>query len=120
VRYRRDGVTFEREVFASYPDKAIIVRLRRDRENALKFRVDLDAPHPTAHLVTSGNQELALQGKLPGIALRRTLDWVEGIGDQWKYPEIWTEEGHRSAKQILYAEEVAGPGMSFEARVRIV
>jgi len=27
--------------------------------------------------------------KAAGIALHRTLEWVEGIGDQWKYPEFF-------------------------------
>lgn len=31
TRYKVDGVTFQREVFASFPDKVVVVRLTADR-----------------------------------------------------------------------------------------
>ena len=35
VRYKLDGVTYRREVFCSFPDQALVVRLEADRpENA--------------------------------------------------------------------------------------
>ncbi len=44
VRYVQDGIRFEREAFISYPDRAMVVRLRADRKGALKFKARLDRP----------------------------------------------------------------------------
>ncbi len=120
VRYRRDGVAFEREFFASHPDDAVIIRLHADRAGALNFRVGLESLHPNLKTAASGPAEVAFSGQLPGIALRRTLEFVENKGDQWKYPEIWNADGSRKpfAKQVLYGSEVDNRGMRFEVRVR--
>ncbi len=73
-------------------------------------------------MTSSGNKEVVVTGQLPGIALRRTLEWVEGLGEQWKYPEIWNKDGSRKpfAKQFLYGDEVANRGMRFEVRIRVL
>ena len=44
VKYLQEGINFERDVFISYPDRAMVVRIRADRKGALKFRVRLDRP----------------------------------------------------------------------------
>ena len=44
VKYLQDGIRFEREVFISYPDRAMVVRIRADRKGALKFKARLDRP----------------------------------------------------------------------------
>jgi len=44
VSYRRDGVRFRREIFASYPDRALVVRLTSDRKGALGFKASLTRP----------------------------------------------------------------------------
>jgi alpha-L-fucosidase 2 len=122
--YKRDGVLYTRETFASFPDNVIIVRMRADQPSSLDLVATLDSQHPTAAMHRSSAKEIVLRGKLPGIALRRTLDWVEGIGDQWKYPEIWGQDRNWSRKpgagQILYDEAVDNRGMLFEARLRVV
>jgi len=117
VRYQHDGAVYEREIFASYPDQVIVLRLTADR-GALNFRIRLVSPHPTAR-ATAQRNELALTGQLPGLAVRRTLEWIEQRGDQWKYPELWDRDGKRRphAKQLLYGDEIQGLGMRFEARV---
>ncbi len=122
MHYRRGGVGFEREVFASFPDDAIIVRLHSDKPGALTFRVTLDSPHPTAKLARSADNEVVMAGQLPGFALRRTLAYVEQHGEQWKYPEVWNKDGSRKpfASDILYGANVGNRGMRFEARVRVL
>ena len=120
VRYRRGGAAFEREVFASRPDDVIVVRLSADRR--FDFHLSAESVHPTARMAAEGSDQIVLRGQLPGIALRRTLEFVEQKGDQWKYPEIWNRDGSRKpfAKQVLYGNEVDGRGMRFEMRVRVV
>jgi alpha-L-fucosidase 2 len=86
VGYEVDGVKFTREMFASHPDEAIVVRFAADKPGALDFHVRLTSPHPVT--VRAGNAQLIMEGQLPGLVLRRTLEWVEKKGDTWKYPEL--------------------------------
>ena len=115
VRYEADGVKFKREIFASRPDEVIVVLLSADKPGRLDFRVRLTSPHPVE--VYASGEQLTMHGQLPGLALRRALDWVEKKGDTWKYPELWDASGKRrpGAGQVLYN----GHGLSFDARLRV-
>ncbi|MNW37727.1 hypothetical protein D3C74_147790 [compost metagenome] len=44
VSYTIGGVQYTREIFASYPDQVIIVRLSASKEGSLSFRARLDSP----------------------------------------------------------------------------
>ncbi|WP_019908568.1 glycoside hydrolase family 95 protein [Paenibacillus sp. HW567] len=44
VTYTIGGVRYTREIFASYPDQAVIVRLSASKEGGLSFRATLDSP----------------------------------------------------------------------------
>jgi alpha-L-fucosidase 2 len=48
TRYDVAGVTFTREVFASYPDNVIAIHLTASRPGQLTFTVALDSPHKTS------------------------------------------------------------------------
>ena len=149
IRYEAGGVKFTREMFASHPDEAIVVRFSADQPGRLNFRIRLTSPHPVevradaAQLTTGAKTSVAfrsakergfrgakgdnptvidspvltMHGRLPGLALRRTLDWVEKKGDTWKYPELWDKNGNRlpGASTVLYD----GRGLSFDARLRV-
>ncbi len=67
VRYRVGDAHFTREVFASEPHQAIVMRLTCDQPGQLTFRVLLDSPHhATAEAIADG---LALRGQCPGHVL---------------------------------------------------
>jgi len=122
VSYEAGGVKFTRELFASHPDEAIVIRLTADKPGALGFRIRLESPHPTA--ATKADAEaagLAMHGQLPGLVLRRTLEWVEQKKDTWKYPELWDSQGNRlpQAKPVLYGDEIKGRGEFFDARLKV-
>jgi len=118
VRYRRGAAVFEREVFTSHPDDVLALRLRT---NGDRFRLALESQHPNIRAMPQGESEIAFTGQLPGIALRRTLEFVEQKGDQWKYPEIWNRDGSRKfQKTVLYGDEVDNRGARFEVRVRVL
>ncbi|HEV7381853.1 MAG TPA: glycoside hydrolase family 95 protein, partial [Dyadobacter sp.] len=68
VRYQRGGATYTREVFASYPAKAIYVHLKSDKKAGLDFGVRLDALHDEKSVDVKGN-ELTLQVKVQDGAL---------------------------------------------------
>jgi alpha-L-fucosidase 2 len=63
VTYEVDGVKFEREIFASAPDQALVVRLRASKRGALNFRAGLTRPE-LAETLAVGNDQLLLRGQL--------------------------------------------------------
>jgi len=119
VRYRRGEAVFEREAFTSHPDDVLALRLRASGNGALNFRAALESVHPNIRTAPAGDREIVFEGQLPGIALRRTLEFVEQKGDPWKYPEIWNQDGSRKfQKTVLYGSEVDNRGIRFEVRLR--
>lgn len=63
IRYRQNGVRYTREVFASYPDQAIVIRLTADKKNSLHFSASLNSR--INHTVYSENDQLILSGTAP-------------------------------------------------------
>ncbi|MBI3278243.1 MAG: glycoside hydrolase family 95 protein [Acidobacteria bacterium] len=122
VSYNHKGVTFTREYFASFPDQVIVLRLSASKPGALNFRAALSSVHPMARTRLEGRDTLVLTGQAPGFALRRTFEWVEQRGEQWKYPEIWDKNGKRrpKARTVQYGDEIGGLGMFFDARLRAI
>lgn len=119
VRFRRDGVTYTREMFISALDQVVVVHLHADRPGALAFKASLGSVHPTAKTTVTDNGELVLHGQLPGYVTRRTLRAIERMGDQWKYPEDFNPDGSRkpTANDVLYGEAIGNKGMFFEGRL---
>ena len=121
VSYTLNNVNFTREVFASFPDQLIIVRISADKKSAISLKVNTESVHPTCITEIPSNNLLVFKGQAPGFVSRRTLEHIESKNDQHKYPEIYNMDGTRkpNAKQVLYGEEVDGKGMFFEARLEI-
>jgi alpha-L-fucosidase 2 len=44
ISYRQDGVRFKREVFSSYPDRALLVRLTANKKGRLGFKASMSRP----------------------------------------------------------------------------
>ncbi|HNW60352.1 MAG TPA: glycoside hydrolase family 95 protein [bacterium] len=63
VRFRRGGVTFQRELFISAPDQVLVLRLTASRKKALHFTIALDRPERFA-TATAGSRELEMTGQL--------------------------------------------------------
>lgn len=61
TRYQVDGVNFQREVFASFPDRVIIVRFTADKPGELNFKVSYDSPLQST--VRKQGKKLVLSGK---------------------------------------------------------
>jgi alpha-L-fucosidase 2 len=60
ITYTQDGVRFTREVFASEPDRVVVVRLTADRKGAISFRASMDRPADFA-VRTRGQNTLVLR-----------------------------------------------------------
>ncbi|MGJ8692934.1 MAG: glycoside hydrolase family 95 protein [Thalassotalea sp.] len=63
--YQIDGVTYTREVIASYPDKVIAVRISADKNSSITLTAALNSPHENSKIVAENNNQLALSGQLP-------------------------------------------------------
>ncbi|HPD14797.1 MAG TPA: glycoside hydrolase family 95 protein [Planctomycetota bacterium] len=63
TRYKVGGVMFQREVFASFPDQAIVVRITADRPGQVSFTASLSSPHPGAATKAEGGL-LVLTGQV--------------------------------------------------------
>lgn len=61
TRYQVDGVNFQREVFASFPDRVIIVRFTADKPGGVNFKVSYDSPLQST--VRKQGKKLVLRGK---------------------------------------------------------
>lgn len=61
TRYQVDRVNFQREVFASFPDRVIIVRFTTDKPGELNFKVSYDSPLQST--VRKQGKKLVLRGK---------------------------------------------------------
>lgn len=127
TRFVIDGVVFEREVFASHPAQAMVIRLRRRVENAAtadktgEYRIRFESPHPISVLDSAGGQ-LVVKGRVPGLVVRRTLEQIERWGDQWKYPELFGPSGERKpdAAQVLYGDEPVRQGSEFAVSAAVI
>lgn len=97
VSYEVDGVRFDRSLFSSHPDQAIVIHIAASKKGALDFSVWLDAVHETKTVSASAaGQQLEVQmsnGVLSGIAKIK----VESDG------ELMEKEGKLSIKNASQA-----------------
>ncbi len=64
VTYTVGQVSYTREIFASYPDRVIVVRLSADTPEALNFKATLTSPHSGSEQFTVASDVLGLKGRV--------------------------------------------------------
>ena len=117
TRYCVNGVQVEREVFASYPARAIFVRLKAAKP-ILNFTVSLSSPHPYETLYKMTDKSLTMRGQAPAHVQRRTLSKIREAGTERLHPEYFDHKGRvLHTSQVLYADSLDGKGMPFEAQL---
>lgn len=62
VSYDQDGVNFKREIFVSYPDRAIVIHLSANKKGALNFKAALNRPE--RFVTQSEENNLLMSGTL--------------------------------------------------------
>jgi alpha-L-fucosidase 2 len=105
VSYRQDGVRFTREVFASFPDQVIVVRLTADRPGALSFAATLDRSQDARYAI-AGDDRIDLSGALGGgrgLAFRAALKILPRGGRLEPFIERIAVEDGDAATLILAA-----------------
>ncbi len=70
TRYRIGETTFTREVFASHPARAIVVRLSADRPESVDVAIRHDSKHRDAKRSLLGDDTLVLAGRIADDGLR--------------------------------------------------
>lgn len=61
VKYTAGGIDFQREVFSSFEDNVIIMRITSSKKRALNF--DLEYANPAEHTISDRNKILILNGR---------------------------------------------------------
>lgn len=108
TRYKVDGVTYQREVFASFPDKVIIVRLTADQPGRLNFKARYTSP--LDHKVSRKGKKLVLAGTgrdhegVKGLIRMETQTQADVEGGKMKVDNRFiTVEGATSATLYISA-----------------
>lgn len=64
TEFTAGGVRYRREVVASFPSRAILVRLTADKPGAIGFEVGFRSQHKTARAAADGTNRLRLDGRV--------------------------------------------------------
>ena len=99
TRYTYHDATYTREVFSSFPDQLIVVRLTCDRPGSIAFIASLDTP--LRHAAASGDRDtLVIRGKAPSHV---DPNYLRG-----------------TPRPIRYDEGAGAEGMTFDVRARAI
>ena len=107
TRYQVDGVNFQREVFASFPDRVIIVRFTADKPGELKFKVSYDSPLQST--VRKQGKKLVLRGKggdhegVKGVIEVETQSQVIAEGGKVSLTDKYISVEHATAATLYIA-----------------
>jgi len=74
VEYVVDGIRYKREVFSSYPDQVVVVRVSCEKPGGLSFSATMDSLHPETKTFGVGKNVLALRGQLKPYENKRTKE----------------------------------------------
>jgi alpha-L-fucosidase 2 len=69
VEYAEHGVTYRREVFASWPDRVIVVRLTASKPGSVSFQAGLKSAHDGASVDVLSGGDLAMSGAVASSAI---------------------------------------------------
>jgi len=98
ISYLSGGVTFTREVLASYPDQALLVRLTCDRPGALSLTLRMTTPHPEPQVTVEGGDTLVLSGQLQEAFHERMKLMVPSVLKYAARLQVRPEGGRLSAE----------------------
>ncbi len=107
TRYQVNGVNFQREVFASFPDRVIIVRFTADKPGELNFKVSYDSPLQST--VKKQGKKLVLHGKggdhegVKGVIEVETQSQVIAEGGKVSLTDKYISVEHATAATLYIA-----------------
>jgi len=86
IAYRVSSVYFRREVFVSYPDQVLVVRITASQPSQVTFSAGIDSPQPGTHVESTASDTLQLTGQ---IQPRQN--------PAWSWTGSWDQPGMRFA-----------------------
>jgi alpha-L-fucosidase 2 len=105
VRYMAGGVRMTREVFASHPDQAVVVRVSADKPAAATFSIWIDRSQDATTEIVGGDR-LNLVGHLAGgtgLRFQASLKVIPSGGRLQTFPERILVEGANTVTLVLTA-----------------
>lgn len=99
VAYTVGGVRYTREIFASYPDQAIVIRLSASKEGGLSFRAKLDSSLRSKTGVD--RDHCTLSGTAPEYVAPNYYD----VEDPIRYGDADTSKGLRFHGRVAVVQE---------------
>jgi alpha-L-fucosidase 2 len=103
VEYRAGGVRYTREVFASWPDQAIVLRLTADKPGALSFQLRLAREENAAVTYEGARARMTGQARDEGVKFEAVLDVRAEGGQIAASPDALTVDGAGAATIFLSA-----------------
>lgn len=64
ISYTIDGVAYKREIFASYPDQTVVMRLTADKSGKINFTAWMDSLHVSASSLVDEDGVLFMRGQV--------------------------------------------------------
>ena len=96
--YRIGDVRFEREVFSSAPDQALVMRITADRPGQVSFTVGFDGPHTNSTVTSPSKNEIALAGRMrdsyEGLAIKNPLRFEARVQTRAEGGVVSNANGH--------------------------
>jgi len=77
IQYTQDGVKYTREVFASYPDQVLVIRLTADQKGSLSFRGSLTRPERFSTDTREG--QLIMSGQMNNGTDGNGMKWISRL-----------------------------------------
>ena len=74
VSYTAGGIRYSREVFASYPDQLLVVRIAADKPGAISLRARMGSIQPSATSQWAGNDSIVMDGSAETITTGPSAD----------------------------------------------
>ncbi len=74
VHYKMGGVTYTREIFASYPDQVLVIRLTADKKGSIAFTASMDRPERFITIAADG--ELMMTGTMKNGTGGDGMNWM--------------------------------------------
>jgi alpha-L-fucosidase 2 len=75
VRYKVDGVTYNREMFTSFTDQVVVIRLTASKKKKITFNAVLTTPHQDVFIDSDDND----------VTLNGVSSWHEGLKGKVKF-----------------------------------
>ncbi|MDD2305177.1 MAG: glycoside hydrolase family 95 protein [Prolixibacteraceae bacterium] len=101
VSYTQDGITFQREAFASYPDRVLVMRLTANKKGALSFKTLLSRPErfethsEKDHLLMTGTMDNGKGGdgmqyavRLKALSTGGTVSYTDSLMEVQNADEV--------------------------------